>query len=129
MGTERGAHHFGEAARSDDEAGVDEAVQMPRRRLEVFPLVVIEILVGCADAETRSVSGSADRARQEGGGGQARRTGRVGDEVERGRVALHLCVEAREVEAIEDVLLVDLAEVLVALRREEPAAAGTRRKG
>lgn len=66
---------------------------------------------------------------RKGGGGQARRTGRVGDEVERGRVALHLCVEAREVEAIEDVLLVDLAEVLVALRREEPAAAGTRRKG
>lgn len=68
-------------------------------------------------AERREVSACGWRE-WEGRG----RTRRVGDQVERSRVALHLGVEARQVEAVEDVLLVDLAEVLVALGREEPPA-------
>ena len=47
-------------------------------------------------------------------------TQRIGDQIERGGVVLHLGVEAGEVEAIEDVVLVDLAEVLVALCAEKP---------
>lgn len=49
------------------------------------------------------------------------RTRRVGDDVERLRVMMYLAVEAGEIEAIEYVFFVDLAEVLVALGRQEPS--------
>ena len=40
----------------------------------------------------------------------------VGDEIERVLVVLHLGIEAREVEAVGQVILVNLAEVLIATR-------------
>lgn len=45
---------------------------------------------------------------------------RVGDEIKRMWVVLHFSIETCEVEAVEDVVFVDLAKVLVALCREEP---------
>ena len=44
----------------------------------------------------------------------------VGDKLERAGVTLDLGVESGEVEPIDDVFVVDLAEVLVALGRKEP---------
>ena len=57
-----------------------------------------------------------ERAREGG-----RLTERVGDELECPAVLLRdLGVEARQVEAVEDVFFIDLGKVLVALGREEP---------
>ena len=55
-----------------------------------------------------------------GEGQRAGRTRLVGDELKRAGVALDLGVEAGEVEPVDDVFVIDLAEVLVALGREEP---------
>jgi hypothetical protein len=48
----------------------------------------------------------------------------VGDELERVLVVLDLRVEPRQVEAVRQVVLVDVAEVLVAAARQELRAAG-----
>lgn len=51
----------------------------------------------------------------------ARLTQRVGDQLQRPAVLLDdLAVQSREVEAVKDVVLVDLGKVLVALSGEEP---------
>ena len=39
----------------------------------------------------------------------------ISDKIERGSVMLNLSIKARQVEAIENVILLDLTEVLVAL--------------
>lgn len=43
----------------------------------------------------------------------------IGDEVQRILIVLYLCVEACKVEAVRQVVLIDLTEVLVAARRDE----------
>ena len=50
----------------------------------------------------------------------ARHTQVVRDHIQRLRVMLHLRVQAGEVEPVEDVVLLDLAEVLVAFGGQEP---------
>lgn len=48
------------------------------------------------------------------------RTKVVRDEVQCLRIIRHFCVEACEVEPVEDILLFDLAEVLVSFGRKKP---------
>jgi hypothetical protein len=82
--------HFCQAPRCDDVARVHEAVEVPRRLLDGLAHVVVAVEVED-----------------------------VGHEVEGILVVLDLGVEAREVEAVGEVLFVDLAEVLVAARGDE----------
>jgi hypothetical protein len=87
---------------------VDKAVQQPRLNIERTSQLVLVVFV-CApllEPHTRPEV--------------APRTEVVCDEVECLRVVLHLRVQAGQVEAVEDVVLLDLAEVFIALGRQEP---------
>jgi len=44
----------------------------------------------------------------------------VCDQIESLRVVLHLSVQARQVESVQDIILVNLAEVFVALGAQKP---------
>lgn len=83
---ERGEpYHFGKAARGDDVASVNEAVQMSCGFLNRLAHLVVAV-------EIKD----------------------IGDEVQRILVVLDFRVQAGEVEAIGQVFLVDFAEVFVA---------------
>jgi hypothetical protein len=84
------AHHLGETPRRHDIPGVDEPIQMPGRLLNGLAHLIVAVEVE-----------------------------HVGYQVQGILVVLHLGVEAGQVEAIGQVLLVDLAKVLVAARRDE----------
>lgn len=83
-------HHSRESARRDDVPGVNKAVQMPRRLLDGVAHLIVAVDV-------------------EG----------VRHQVQRVLVVLDLGVKARQVEAVHDVVLVDLAKVFVAAGGEE----------
>ena len=78
-------YHLRQTPCRDDIPRVDETIQMPGRFFYRLAHLVVAVEVE-----------------------------HVGDEVERILVVLHLGVETREVEAVRQVLLVDLAKVLVA---------------
>jgi hypothetical protein len=78
-------YHLLQPARRHDEARVHEPVQVPRRLLNLLAHLVVAL-----DVE------------------------HVGDELERVLVVLDLGVEPRQVEPVRQVVLVDVAEVLVA---------------
>jgi hypothetical protein len=78
-------YHLRQAPSRDYVPRVHKAVQMPRRLLNRFPHVVVAVKVKD-----------------------------IGDQVERVLVVLDLGVQAREVEPVGQVFLVDFAEVLVA---------------
>ena len=84
------AYHLCQAPRRDDVARVDETIQMPGRLF--YRLAHLVVAIEVED---------------------------VRNEVERILVVLDLGVEAREVEAVREVLFVDLAKVLVAAGRDE----------
>ena len=48
------------------------------------------------------------------------RTEIVRYEIQRLRVVLHIRVQTRKVEAVQDVVLLDFAEILIAFRRQKP---------
>ena len=81
-------YHLGQTPSCDYVSRVHQAVQVPRRLLNLLPHVVVAVKVE-----------------------------HVSNEVERILVVLDLGVEAREVEAVRQVLLVDLAKVFVAAGR------------
>jgi hypothetical protein len=85
-----GVYHFRQAPRRNDVPGVDEAVQMPGRFFYRLAHLVVAVEIE-----------------------------HVGHEVQRILVVLDLSVEARQVEAVRQVLLVDLTKVLVAAGRDE----------
>jgi len=85
-------HHLGQSTGRDDVAGVDETVEMARRFLYRLSHVIVAVEIE-----------------------------HVGDQVKGILVVLDLGVEAREVKAIRKIVFVDLAEVLVAARRDELA--------
>lgn len=79
---------------------------------EGVALLVVEIFV-CCSQPGRQLSSKQPTA-------QDKLTSRVGDELQRATVPLHLGVQSREVEAVDDVLVVHFAKVLVALAGEKP---------
>ena|SRR3569833_124762 len=83
-------HHFREAARGDDVPRVDEAVQVASRLL--YRLAHVIVAVEVED---------------------------IRDEVESILIVLDFRVQAGEIEAVGEVVLVDLAEILVAPRRDK----------
>lgn len=66
---------------------MDQAVQVSRRLLNGLPHIIVAVEIE-----------------------------NVGDEIERILIVLHLGVQPRQVEAVSEVVLVDLAKVLVAAR-------------
>lgn len=82
-----GAYHLCQSTGSDNISCVHQAVQVSCALLDCLPHLIVAIEVED-----------------------------IGDEVERVLVVLHLRVEPGEVEAVGQVVLVDLAEVLIAAR-------------
>lgn len=83
-------YHLRQPPRSNDIPGMDKPVQVPGRFLYRLAHLVVAVEIE-----------------------------HVGDQVKRILVVLDLGVEARQVEAVRQVLLVDLAKVLVAAGRDE----------
>lgn len=90
--TEEGprAYHLSQASSSDDIAGVYEAVEVAGRLLYGFSHVIVAVEVED-----------------------------IGDQIEGILIVLDFRVKAGQVETIGKIVLVDLAEVLVAARRDE----------
>lgn len=83
-------NHLLKAPSSDNVSSMNETVQVPGRLLYCFPHIIVAVEVED-----------------------------IGDEVESILVVLDLGVEARQVEPIRDVVLVDFAKVLIASRGDE----------
>lgn len=83
-------YHFGQTSGRDYVSGVNQAVQVPCRLLDGLSHVIIAVKIEY-----------------------------IGDEVERILIVLDLGVQAGQVEAVREVVLVDLAKVLVASRGNE----------
>lgn len=85
---ERKTNHFRKTSSSDDVAGVDETVQVPGGFFYRLPHLVVAVEIKDVRDEVKSIL-----------------------------VVLNFRVEAGKVEAIRQVVLVDLAKILVAARR------------
>lgn len=83
--------HFCESVSSDDKSGVDQAIQVASRLFDNIAHLLVQVLIKI-----------------------------VGDQVQSLRVVLDLRVQSSQVEAVQDVLLVDLAKVFIALGAQEP---------
>ena len=79
--------HLGQPARCQDPARVDQAVQKPRLDLETCANLLRELVLEV-----------------------------VRDQVERLRIVLDLGIQACKIEPVQDVVVVDFAEVLIATR-------------
>lgn len=83
-------YHFCQSSGRDNVSCVHQAIEMPCGLLDLLPHVVIAVKVED-----------------------------IRHQIQRILIVLHFCVQARKVEAIRQVLFVNLAEVLVASRGDE----------